>query len=61
VLRLTADTMPIGTPIESAMTMANAASSIVTGSFSRISSRTGFCMRSDSPRSPCSTPLIQYR
>ena len=29
---------------------------MVTGSFSRISSVTGFWMRTESPRSPCSTP-----
>ena len=47
-------------PITSAMTIAIDASSIVTGSFSAISAVTGFCMRSDSPRSPCSTPPSQY-
>ena len=49
-----------GMPIASAITIAIAASSSVTGSFSAISAVTGFCMRSDSPRSPCSTPPTQY-
>ena len=53
----TAETMPAGMPIASAMRIAKHASSSVTGSFSRMSSSTGFCMRSDSPRSPCSTPV----
>jgi hypothetical protein len=48
-------------PIASAMTIAMQASWIVTGSFSRISSVTGFWMRIDSPRSPFSTPEAQYQ
>ena len=37
------------------------ASWIVTGSFCAISAGTGILLRSDSPRSPDSTPLTQYR
>ncbi len=53
----TAETMPAVMPMVSAITIASSASSIVTGSFSTISSVTGRWMRTDSPRSPCSTPL----
>src|SRR5712664_1718981 len=47
-------------PMASAISIAIAASWIVTGSFSTISSVTGFWMRTESPRSPCSTPESQY-
>ena len=49
----------MGTPMASATSMARQASSSVTGSFSTISSETGFCSRIDSPRSPRSTPPAQ--
>jgi hypothetical protein len=42
-----------------AISIAISASSIVTGSFSMISSVTGFWMRSESPRSPLATPPSQ--
>ena len=58
--RRTADTTPAGMRIASAMTIAMQASSSVTGTFSAISVRSGCCVRSDSPRSPCSTPRTQY-
>jgi hypothetical protein len=48
-------------PIASAISIAIVASWIVTGSFSTISSITGFWIRTDSPRSPCSTPDSQYQ
>jgi len=46
-------------PVLGIIAMAMSASSIVTGSFSRMSSVTGFWMRSDSPRSPFATPPSQ--
>ena len=51
--------MPAGMPIRKAITIAIDASCIVTGSFCAINSRTGTLMRSDSPKSPDSTPLTQ--
>ena len=51
----TAATMPIGMPTSSAKSMAMAASCSVTGSFWPISVVTGTSVRSDLPRSPCST------
>ena len=59
VPRPTAETMPAGMPIASAMLKASSASSTVTGSFCAISSRTGCWVRIDSPRSPRSTPPTQ--
>jgi len=55
----TADKMPAGIPIRKAIAIAIDASCIVTGNFCAISSRTGTLMRSDSPKSPDSTPLTQ--
>ena len=55
----TADTMPAGMPISSAISIASTASSMVTGSFCSTSSSTGCWLRTDSPRSPCSTPPTQ--
>jgi hypothetical protein len=46
-------------PIRKAITIAIDASWIVTGSFCAIRSRTGTLMRSDSPKSPDTTPLTQ--
>jgi len=57
----TAETMPAGMPIASANAIAITASSMVTGSFSAMSSVTGFWMRTESPRSPWKTPLTQYQ
>ena len=51
----TAETMPAGMPIRSAMAIEQTASSMVTGSFEASSSRTGMRLRSDSPKSPRST------
>jgi len=48
-----------GMPIKKAISIAMVASCSVTGSFCAISSRTGTLMRSDSPKSPDSTPLAQ--
>lgn len=45
----------------SANTSAISASWIVTGSFWAMSSVTGWLVRSEMPRSPVSTPLIQVR
>jgi len=55
----TAETMPALMPMTSAIAIAMPASSRVTGSFSRMSSVTGRWMRTDSPRSPCTTPFSQ--
>jgi len=55
----TADMMPAGMPIRNAITIAIDASCIVTGSFWPINSRTDTLLRSDSPKSPERTPLIQ--
>ena len=59
VPRPTAETIPAGMPIRSAIAIAMTASSIVTGSFWTMSSSTGCCVRTDSPRSPRSTPPSQ--
>jgi hypothetical protein len=59
VPRPTAAMMPAGMPMSSAMTIAMPASCNVTGSFCRTRSSTGCCVRSDSPRSPFSTPPTQ--
>jgi hypothetical protein len=45
--------------MSSAISIAMVASCSVTGSFSRMRSVTGRWMRTDSPRSPRSTPAIQ--
>ena len=60
VPRPTAETMPAGMPIASAMPIASSASSIVTGSFCSTSPATGCWVRTDSPRSPWTTPSTQY-
>ena len=60
VPRPTAAMMPAGMPMASAITIAMAASCSVTGSFCLTSSSTGCWVRSDSPRSPLSTPPTQY-
>jgi hypothetical protein len=60
VPRPTAATMPVGMPISSAITNAIVPSWIVTGSFCSTSSSTGCCVRTDSPKSPFSTPPTQY-
>ena len=57
--RANAETMPAGMPIASAISIASAASSIVTRSFCSTRSSTGCWLRTDSPRSPRSTPPIQ--
>ena len=57
----TADRMPAGMPISSAMIMAKIASWSVTGSLPRISVSTGMSVRSEMPRLPCSTWPIQAK
>ena len=53
--------MPIGTPIETEITKAIAASCMVTGSFVATSCSTGWRMRHENPRSPCNTLPIQWK
>src|SRR4051794_35444353 len=53
--------MPAGMPIRNAITIAMPAPCMVTGSFCAIRLSTGTLMRSDSPKSPDSTPLTQYK
>ena len=57
----TAERMPSGTPINTAMTKAIDASWKVTGSLARMSSLTGTRMRQEKPKSPVSTLPIQIR
>ena len=57
----TAEITPAVMPMTSAMAIAIVASWIVTGSFSTMSSVTGFWMRTESPKSPRTTPEAQYQ
>ena len=51
--RFTAETMPRGTAMATAISSAANVSSTVAGSLAMISSATGRLLRSDVPRSPC--------
>ena len=59
VPRPTAAATPAGMPMTRAIAIASSASSTVTGSFCSTRSSTGCWLRTDSPRSPRSTPAIQ--
>ena len=60
VLELIVEKLPVTLELALlAIVIASTASSSVTGSFSTMRSSTGFWMRTDSPRSPVSTPPAQ--
>jgi hypothetical protein len=56
---LTAERTPSGTPTTVAMSRARMTSSSVTVSASKTMFETGSAFRSEKPKSPCTTPLIQ--